>query len=185
VAITSQATLPYEIGGLSGQHTFGGAWSSRDYVSLGQDPRILIGDFPIARQNGTWGLYWNTSQQLVNFGDKANSSWGYFARAGIAEDHANPLSYFLSAGLGGNSPIAGRAQDRWGVGYYYLATSNRIGPILQAALGPIGDSQGVEMFYNYQFAPSIRITPDMQILKPEREDLDTALLLGVRANVDF
>jgi porin len=112
--------------------------------------------------------------------------WGYFARAGIADQDTNPLSYFLSAGLGGTSPIAHREDDSFGIGYYYAGTSDQIGPLLTAALGsPIGDGQGVELFYNAAVSPMLTITPDLQVISPARENLDPALVAGLRMNLAF
>ncbi|MEX0793626.1 MAG: carbohydrate porin [Pirellulaceae bacterium] len=75
--------------------------------------------------------------------------------------------------------------DRFGVGYYYLGTSDEIGVFLQGALGTIGDGQGAELFYNYEVTPWCHLTGNMQVLVPEVEDVDTALLIGLRAKIDF
>ena len=53
-------------------------------------------------------------------------------------------------------------------------TSDEIGPLLQAALGPIDDGQGIEIYYNWQATPWLNITPDLQVLVPARENVDTA-----------
>ena len=57
----------------------------------------------------------------------------------------------------------------------------------------LGDDQGVEMFYNVAVTPWFRLTPDLQVLGPARgqtlppnvRDIDTALVLGLRAKIDF
>jgi porin len=103
----------------------------------------------------------------------------------LRAEHANPLHYFLSACIGGNSTIRGREADTFGVGYYYLGTSDEIGPILETVLGPIGDEQGVEIFYNIALTPWFHLTPDFQVLMPARENVDTALVVGLRGKVDF
>ncbi|WP_149753140.1 carbohydrate porin [Rubripirellula obstinata] len=54
----------------------------------------------MARSSDSWSLYWNTDQYLSVDRSDPSRGWGYFARAGIADDNTNPLSYFLSAGLG-------------------------------------------------------------------------------------
>ena len=45
--------------------------------------------------------------------------------------------------------------------------------------------QGVECFYNYQFTPAIRITPDLQYVVPALRSADPSLIAGVRALVSF
>ena len=51
----------------------------------------------------------------------------------------------------------------------------------------------MELFYNYAVTPWFRVTPDLQVLIPARErtlgtppqPIDTALVLGIRAKLDF
>jgi porin len=58
---------------------------------------------------------------------------------------------------------------------------------------PIGNDQAVELFYNYAVTPWFRLTPDLQVVFPARErtlppnpqSIDTALVLGLRAKIDF
>jgi len=166
-----------------GHQLFGATWSSRDYVSLGQDPRILLPDVPIDRADGSWSFYWNTDQALWVDSGNPSRHWGYFARAGIADDSANPINYLLSAGLGGASPL--RDGDSFGIGYFYSGTSDEIGPVLTGLLGPIGDSQGVEIFYRTQLTKAVSVTPDFQWLSQARRNTADAYVLGLRANVAF
>lgn len=98
-------------------------------------------------------------QYLVADRCDPGKGWADFARAGIADKETNPLAYFLSAGVGGTSPIAHRDNDSFGIGYYYSGSSDQIGPLLSVALGsPIGDGQGVELFYNAAVTPMLTIT---------------------------
>lgn len=149
---------------------------------LDQDPRIILPNIPIARQSGSWSLYWNCDQALV--GDETNN-WGYFARAGIADDETNPIAYFLSSGFGGASSLRCRENDSFGIGYYYAGTSDQIAPFIQNLFGQFGDGQGVELFYIARVNSLLSITPDIQVLDPARASLDTSLVAGVRANLAF
>jgi porin len=81
--------------------------------------------------------------------------------------------------------ISGREADRFGIGWYGAKTSNEIGPILQGVFGPIGDGQGVELFYNYEVTPWFHLTPDLQVVIPARDSVDDALVLGLRGKMDF
>ncbi|MEQ8848016.1 carbohydrate porin [Botrimarina sp.] len=181
VAMSAELRLPTEFYGLPGHQLFAGTWNSRDYVSLGQDPRVVFPDIPINETNGSWSLYWNFDQYLAIDESAPARGWGVFGRAGVADDDANPLAWFLSFGLGGNNPMRGRGADTFGAGWFVAGSSDQIGPILQAALGPIADGHGVEVYYNWQANPWLNVTPDLQVLVPGRENVDTALVLGVRA----
>ena len=185
VAMSAEMRVPVKLGGLPGHQLFGSTWNSRDFVSLGQDPRVIYPDLPIARQSGSWSLYWNGDQYLYVDPKNTARGWGIFGRAGIADNDTNPLSWFLSSGVGGTGLFCDRPFDTFGAGYYFAGTSSEIGPIIQAAFGPIGDGQGVELFYNYQVTPWCHVTPDFQVVMPSREQVDTALVVGVRAKIDF
>jgi porin len=183
VALSAELRFSTPLFGKPGHQLVAGTWSSRDFVSLGQDPRILLPDVPIARADGSWSLYWNTDQALWVDSCDPMRHWGYFARAGLADSSTNPISYLLSAGLGGSSPI--RAGDSFGMGYFYSGISDEIGPILPALLGPIGDSQGIEMYYRAQVNDSISVTPDFQWISQARRQIDDAYILGARMNIAF
>lgn len=184
-AMSLELRLPTQFLGRPGHQLFGGSYSTRDVASLDQDPRIVLPQIPIARSSGSWSLYWNTDQYLKVDRCDPSRGWGYFARAGIADDDTNPIGYFLSAGLGGNSQLSGRESDNFGIGYYYSGTSEEIGPVLATALGGIGDGQGVEAFYNVRATDTLTITPDVQWISQAQETVDDAWVLGVRANLAF
>lgn len=181
VAMAAELRLPTKFGGLPGHQLFAATWSSRDFVSLDQDPRIILPTIPINEARGSWSAYWNFDQYLAVDRQNPKRGWGLFGRAGIADDEANPLAWFLSFGAGGNNPMQGREADTFGAGWFYEGSSDEIGPLLAAVFGPIGDGQGVEVFYNWQATPWLNVTPDLQVLVPARENVDTALAVGVRA----
>jgi len=181
VALAAELRLPTRFFDLPGHQLFAGTWNSREFVELGQDPRIVLPNVPINQTEGSWSLYWNFDQYLTVDPKNSKNGWGVFGRAGIADNQSNPLEWFLSFGVGGNSPLGQREADTFGLGWFYSGTSDEIGPILQAALGPVGDGQGVELFYNYAATPWLHITPDLQVLVPARENAETALVVGVRA----
>lgn len=184
VLLSAYLRMPTEFFGMPGHQLLGGTWNSRTYNSIG-DAYIDYPNVVIPQTNGSWSLFWNCDQYLVVDPRNPTHGWGLFGRAGIADDNTNPIGWFLSFGVGGSSPIDSRPHDTFGVGWYYAGTSNQIGPILEAVAGPIGDGQGVELFYNYQWTPAIHLTPDLQVIVPARENVDTALVLGLRANMIF
>jgi len=117
--------------------------------------------------------------------DDESRGWGPFGRAGIADPNTSPIDLFLSLGAGGNVPGVRRGGDTFGVGWFYAATSSQIGTLITSQFGPIGDGQGVECFYNYEFTPAIRLTPDLQYVVPALRSAAPALIAGVRALVSF
>jgi porin len=185
VVLTAEARLPTQFFNLPGHQLFGGSWSSRDYVEIGQDPRVLLPNVPFAQQAGSWALYWNFDQYLVTYCDDPSLGWGVFGRAAVADDSTNPIDWFLSFGIGGNSPIRCRHQDTFGVGWFIASANDNFGPILQATIGPIDDAQCIELFYNYEIAPWCHLTADAQYIDPAAKQFDDSVVVGARLNVDF
>ncbi len=185
VALSSELRVPTNFCDRPGHVLVGATYSTRDYVSLDQDPRIILPQVDIGRSSDSWSVYWNTDHYLHVDPHDESRGWGYFTRVGFADDSNNPISYFWSVGIGGNSMISGRDKDSFGLGYYMSETSDEIAPFLTALVGGIGDSQGVEAFYNIQAMNCLTITPDFQWLSQARAGLDDAYVLGVRANLAF
>lgn len=185
VTLNAELRIPTEFGGLPGHQLFAGTWSSRTYTSLDQDPRVVLPQIPINQSTGSWSLYWNFDQYLhVDPCDPARG-WGVFGRAGISDDDTNPLSWLLSFGVGGSSPLESRPNDTFGIGWYVAGTSDPLSQTLAPFLGQIGDGNVVELFYNFQVTPWLNVTPDVQVIAPARSNVDTAFVLGVRAVIEL
>lgn len=182
--ISQELRLPTQFLGLPGHQLFGAVWSSREYTSLDQSPIVILPNVPIARENGSWAFTYNFDQYLVVDPEDKERGWGLFGRAGIADPKTNPIEYFLSLGVGGNSKLLGRDNDSFGLGWFYSGTSSAVAPFL-AVLGNLGDGQGGEMFYNFAIKPRLTVTTDMQVLSPARHAVDTALVCGLRVNYSF
>jgi len=180
VTLAPELRLPTEFLGLPGHQSFGATWSSRNYVSLDQDPRIVLPDIPIARSSESWSLYYNFDQHLIVDSLDSKKGWGLFGRAGLADEATNPIGWFLSGGVGGNSMIPGRSSDTFGAGYYYCGTSSQLDPLLTLAVGGVGDGHGAEVFYNVAVTEWFHLTVDAQQITPAREAVDSSLLLGLR-----
>ncbi len=181
IAMAAELRVPVEFRGLPGHQLIAATWNSRDFAELGQDPRFVLPNVPINQVSGSWSAYYNFDQYLYVDTCNPKQGWGVFGRAGVADDSTNPLSWFLSFGFGGNNPNRCRSADTFGVGWFMAGSSDEIGLALNALLGPIVDGHGVELFYNYQATSWLNITPDLQILVPSRENIDTAVVAGVRA----
>jgi len=185
VALSPEARLPTRFFGLPGHQLVGAVWSSREFTGLNQDPRVLLPNVEAQKNNGSWSAYWNFDQYLFTESSDSSRGWGIFGRAGLADKETNPVHWFLSAGIGGNSPIPGRERDTFGVGWYYSKVSDETAQFAKTLLGLTSVGQGAELFYNIGLTPWFHLTPDVQIIKPAREGVDTAVVLGFRAKADF
>jgi porin len=146
-------------------------------------PEPVVPGFPTLDDSYT--IFFGGDQYLVQYSGEEKRGFGIFSRASISDGNPTPLRYFLSAGIGGYSPLAHQRGDTFGIGWYYVGASNEFGPIPQAVFGP-RDGTGVECFYNVQVNPWLNVTPDIQFLKPEASAIaDEAIVYGFRVNTKF
>jgi porin len=168
----------------------GGLWKHTDLTDLrfnepppGVYPYPTVPGFPTISDSYT--LYCGGDQYFVEYGDDSGRGWGMFYRGSISDGNPTPLRYFLSAGLGGYSPLGQKRGDKFGLGWYYVGASNEFGPIPQALFGP-RDGTGVESFYSFQVTPWCAISPDVQYIKSEISTIaDDAFVYGIRVNAIF
>ena len=85
----------------------------------------------------------------------------------------------MSFGVGGTSPLPGREADRFGIGWYYGGASSELGPFFNP-----DDGTGVELFYNCAVTPWFQLTPNLQVINGGVPNSDTAVIVGLRANLD-
>jgi porin len=187
--ILGMANLPVTLDGLPGHQGFSAVYSTRSYTSIDQSPFLVLSSILLPGVNarsetGSWCLTYQFDQMLVMDRCNPKKGWGFFGSLGITDGNPNPIKWFASGGLGGNSPLAGRSNDTFGLGYFYVGLSDDVRDLNGRVLN-VSDEHGVELFYNIAVAPWCHVTPDLQVLRPESNRVDTAFLLGVRAKLDF
>jgi porin len=194
-------SLPTTFFGMPGHQSLWGAYSSGRYAllspeslniipppelmpSAGPFPPPRLGPPPTTLVRGSWWITYLFDQALwVDPTDKTRS-WGVFGNAGISDGDPNPIHWSAILGLGGSSPIPRRKLDTFGVAYYYLGLSegfkNLAPPIL-----PLRDERGLELFYNVAVTPWCHLTTDLQVITPALGGVESSLVLGLRAKIDF
>lgn len=193
--ILGRLDIPVMVRDLPGHQGFWGTYSSGTYNDLQAtayfDP--ITGPFVFfGEDTGSWSVFYSADQALYVDPCNPKRSWGLFTNLGLADNGPSPIRWAANVGLGGSSPVASRPLDTFGVGYSFTGFS---GPVHQLApvISPIRDDHAVELFYNYAITPWFRLTPDVQFLVPARErtlppgaePIDTAVVIGVRAKIDF
>lgn len=187
--------------GMPGEQHFGGMYKNADlqdlafatnYPSYPYPPGSPGNPFLTKSESST--IFWGFDQYLRIFGESEATGdaegWGLFGRAGLADGgtgNPNFLSWFVSGGIGGDSPLVRRRGkgDRFGIGYAFLAASPEFGLIPQALFGP-RDGQVIETYYRYRLTPSIEVTPSVQWVKGilgRLTDGDDAVVAGIRLNM--
>jgi porin len=191
----AQATLPVDLFGLPGHQGVGGSYSTGTYSDLTPtayfDPNVglvvLAGSVV-----DSWAVYYSADQALYVDPNNAKRSWGLFTNIGVADNGPSPVRVSAAVGLGGSSPLVSRPLDTFGIGYSFVDYSS---PVINLAprLLPIQPDNAVELYYNIAVTPWFHLTPDLQVLVPARErtlppnaqGIDTAVVVGIRAKIDF
>ena len=196
VTLLASVNRPIELFGLPGHQGIGGSYSTGQYNDLNPtpwyDPNTGAFGVSTGTVDGSWSIFYTADQALWVDSNNPARSWGLFGNIGLADNGPNPVRWSTYVGFGGSSPLVSRPRDTFGLGYFYVGYSDPVQNLAPRLLN-LGDDQGVEMFYNVAVTPWFRLTPDLQVLGPARgqtlppnvRDIDTALVLGLRAKIDF
>jgi porin len=128
-------------------------------------------------------VFYGFDQFVVRYTDDEERGWGVFGRASLSDGNPTPIRYFVSGGIGGDSPFKWNRGDKFGLGWYYVGASTEFGQLSQTVFG-FRNGTGVELFYKVQVTPWLDFTPDIQYIKPGLGALaDEAFVFGWRANM--
>ena len=61
--------------------------------------------------------------------------------------------------------------DEFGIGYYYIDVSNPKFTGLLADREFLRDEYGIEAYYNFAITPWMKLTPDIQVIRPAQKDI--------------
>jgi porin len=190
VVVAGEVRLTTNFFGLPGDQHIGGVWKRFDQKNL----NFLLSPPPQYPETGgaasqtlsqAYTVFYGFDQFAVRYSDDQERGWGFFGRASLSDGNPTPLRYFLSAGIGGDSPFKGWSRgDTFGLGWYYVGASTEFSPVTQALFGP-RNGTGVELYYQFQLTPWLAITPDVQYIKPGllSRQADDAYIFGVRVNM--
>lgn len=180
--ISGSARLTTNFFGLTGHQSVGGGYSTMKYLDLDQRVAdLMIPRLPVSQHDGSWAFLYNFDQYVYQPDKNVDRGLGLFGRFGATDGVANPLKYFYSIGVGGKGLIPARPLDQFGIGYYYGTVSEANIP---TRLG-FRDTQGFEAYYNVYLTPWAQLTPDIQVIRPSQERVDTAVVLGLRLRLMF
>ena len=178
---------------LTGHQLVGALYSNKKYTSLDQRLGFVIDNQALAKHDGSWAVFYNFDQYLYETTKGSGHGLGLFGRFGASQGDPNPAQYFFSAGVGSKGFLPSRADDQFGVGYYYIGVQNPTfqNPLLTKSF--LRDEWGVEGYYDLALTPWLLLTPNVQVIGPSQkrqlvasrtgESIGTATVLGVRLQV--
>jgi porin len=148
-----------------------------EYLDLDQRVAdLIIPRLPTTRHDGSWAFLYNFDQYVYQPDKGVDRGLGLFGRFGASDGVANPLHYFYSIGVGGKGMIPNRPRDEFGIGYFYGDAGETQ---ILTTLG-FRDTQGFEAYYKFYVTPWAQLTPDIQVIRPSQQQVDTAVVLGFR-----
>ncbi len=188
--------LQHRLGELPGGQLLGYSYSwNGDYTKLENSQlKNLITGSPLKSESETWAAIYSAWQYVQVFdGDTSrpinlkdgradHRGWGVFLMAGLADEDTNPVQWSLAGGIGGRGLLASRPNDSFGIGYFVLDLK---GGVVANIIGIKGAEQGVEIYYEAEITPWLHVTPDLQIVDPGLSASDTAVIFGLRVNMNF
>jgi porin len=182
VAVMGGATLRTSAAGLTGFYGINVRYSTKE----GPDFSELFPPPGTAPSTKKGSYYVALSMQQFLFQDPGNPArgWGVFGEITTADGNPNPLQWSTHVGIGGNSLIPGRPDDRFGVAYFRFGFSD----ILKDQVAPVfnlADTSGVEVFYNVAATPWLRVTGNLQFIKPANGDRPDSIYAGLGSYVRF
>ncbi len=179
--------FPVKYFGKSGKHSFGAAVTTKKYSPFDAIKQIIIPGppiNPIEPQGGSWSVSYIFRQYIVERAEK--DGWGLFTQLAFADRATSPITNFFDIGLGGNGLFKSRLRDEFGIAYAYTDLSEDLRDNLELIAGRrVRAEHQVEMFYNFHITPWLRLTGDLQILRPTRPGVDTTVVPGVRLEIRF
>lgn len=140
-------------------------------------------DFPASDKNGRFYISYSFSQPLKMIDE--NRSWGLFGQLTASDGNPTPVDFSLLLGLGGNSFVKNRAQDKWGIAFSNYSLSGIIDDKAGALGMSLRNELCVETFYDFWLNNWFSIGADVQVTNPVVKSSSTAVFLGFRSSVKF
>jgi hypothetical protein len=192
--LTLGADLNYRLGDMPGGMTLAGLWAfDNDFDEIGGLNISPDGAVSVDSKRNAWGLslsgwqYFYTEDEApaaIDRGDGRQDleGLGAFAILGLGDRDTNPVSWSAAVGVSGRGTIPGRGNDTWGVGYFYNSVQEPDTVLLD---GLESSTQGFEAYYNIALAGSASLTLDFQWTKSAIDEIDDAVILGLRLHISF
>lgn len=184
IVLSVSPSIKVNIGNSEGNHALRVVYSSQDGSNL-----YNLGDInlpveqPLSDKNNRFYISYSFNQTLKTL--ENNGSWGLFGQVGISDGNPNPVDFSFLLGLGGNSFIKNRTQDKWGIALTNYSLSSIIDEQAEIENIPLRNELAIETFYQYWLNNWFSLGFDVQLTEPVVKESKTALFLGLRSSIKF
>jgi hypothetical protein len=148
--------------------------------------------FEVKAERYPWAAvaYWDQIVWQADAKGKRNVRFG--ASVGLADKGPSFARMQYTGQIVVTGLFCSRPTDRIGIGGHYVGATNHVKD-LSLDLGDselilesnLGDYSGFELFYTYNVTPAVHLTADLQISDNIAQDIDTAVIPGVRLVMEF
>jgi porin len=177
----------FDVDDKPGSLLFAGGTSSRDYFSLDKtDWAVIPGEGLVGeKKDETWttAVYYDQVFWQAPDNDKKNmrllTGWS------VSDGNPSFAKWGGFASVEGWGLIEKRENDRMGAGFFYNQVSSEFKDLTSTVGIDIRNTWGVELYYNAEVSPWMHITGDIQLVSNQNQSDSTAVILGLRAVIDF
>lgn len=176
----------WSILGKKGTHAINARFSTQDGLDLYTLGDIILPNSgnAVSNKSNRWYVSYVVNQNLVEYSEKGKG-WGLFWQIGISDGNPNPIKFGSHVGIGGNSFIKNRSNDKWGIAYYNYGLSKPVEDVSLSLGTKLHNEQGLEMFYQAWLTPYFSLGTNVQWVDPVVADNKNSFLLGFRSSLRF
>jgi porin len=187
VTLSPAINFPTKFFGKTGKSTFGVAVTTKAYTPFDAIRQVIIPGppiRPITPQRGSWSASYTARQYIVE--RAPHNGWGVFSQLSFADNGTSPIATFFDIGLGGNGIFKSRLRDEFGISYAFTDLSSVLKDNLSLLrINRPQPEHQMETFYNFHITPWLRLTADLQVIRPTRSVAQTAVVPGGRLEMVF
>jgi porin len=170
-----------------GSLLFAGGGSTRDYTSLDKsDWTIIPGEGLTAeKKDDAWSAAVYYDQVFWQAPDNHNKNLRLYTGWSISDGNPSFGKWGGFASVEGWGLLPNRANDRMGAGAFYNQLSSEFKNLTSTIGIDLENVWGTELYYNAEITPSMHLTGDIQLVNNQNKNNNTAVILGLRAVIEF
>ena len=177
----------FDIDDKPGSLLFAGGGSSRGYDSLDKSDWGFVPGVGLSgkKKDNTWTSAVCYDQVFWQAPDNDKKNLRLFTAWSLSDGNPSFGKWGGFASVEGLGLVPNRANDRMGVGGFYNQLSSDFKELTSRFDVELENVWGTELYYNAEITPSMHLTGDIQFVNNQNRSDSTAVILGLRAVMDF
>jgi porin len=159
-----------------------GTYDSLDPSDWGFIPGVGLAGDP---KTGAWSMGVYYDQVLWQDPGDSKRNVAMWVSGSVSDGDPSFGKFASFASVEATGVLFEREGDRAGFGVFYTELSTDFRDLVSIAGVETQNMWGVEAYYNYEFTPWFHLTGDVQVLQGAEQADDVAVVLGLRAVLDF